>query len=291
MDVKYYKSEVKDPKRMVNPVDVISENCSRLDYVLKYISQLRPKRVNDYVFALEKRLREDIKDFRVDPSDLDLDEVLKDCEQLNRHPELRELMVQFVFNELKLPVGYKPESKETEVSLMDWLRSTNVFRYHRVKAIVDIMEREEGIELWKEMVFRATEDSMRNNDEEIHPPIKEITEGWVKEGESTKSAFELTVVSYDDHKVALRFDKCPVFDSVKHLEDREVAYLSYCWTGQPEQEMNKRSRRKNTPQTLYQADYCVEFFWNNEIHPDAEPPSDEFWAEVVEVQRGESIEG
>lgn len=281
MEVKYYKSEVADPKRMVNPVDVINENCSRLDYVLKYIGQLKPKRVKDYVLALEKRLREDIESFHIDYSGLGLDEMTKELNQLERFPDLKALMIQFAFYQLNLPEDYQPESKEIEVSLLDWLRSTNVFRYHRVKAILDIMEREEGIRLWKEMVYRSTEDSLKNSNEELHPPIKEITEGWMKEGESGESTFELTVVSYDDHKVALKFDRCPVFESVKHLEDREVAYLSYCWTGQPEQAMNKQVRRKNTPQTLYQADYCVEFYWNNEVHPGAQPPSDEFWQDIV----------
>ncbi|MGY5880217.1 MAG: hypothetical protein RTV31_08200 [Candidatus Thorarchaeota archaeon] len=277
MIVKYYKNNVVDPKRMINPVDVISENCSRLEFVLRYLSQLKPKRVNDYTIALEKRLQDDIKGFRIDYSALNFDEILKDREYLNRYPDLRELMIQYVFNELKLQEEYQPSSEEVEVSLMDWLRSSNVFRYHRVKAIVDIMDREEGIQLWKDMVYRATQDSLKSSDEECHPPIKEITEGWMKEGETGESNFELTVVSYDDHKVALRFDRCPVFDSVKHLEDREVAYLSYCWTGYPEQELNKKARRKNTPQTLYQSNYCVEFYWNNDVHPDAQPPSSEFW--------------
>jgi len=280
MEVKYYNSEVTNPKRMVNPVDVINDNCSRLDYVLKYFSQLKPKRVNDYTIALEKRLREDIEDFHIDHSRLNLDEILKDRDQLNRYPDLRELMIQFVFNELNLPEGYVPEAKEIEVSLLDWLRSTNVFRYHRVKAIVDIMNREEAIQLWKDMVYRATEDSLRNSGEEVHSPIKEITEGWMKEGEKGDSSFELTVVSYDDHKVALKIDRCPVFESVKYLEDREIAYLSHCWTGQPEQELNKRSRRKNTLHTLYQSDYCVSFYWDNDIHPDAVPPSHDFWKTI-----------
>lgn len=282
MEVRHYKSEVKDPKRMVNPVDVLNENCHRLDLVLKYIGQLKPKRVKDYVFALEKRLRDDIDEFHIDHTTLNLDEMLKDLNQLNRFPELRELMIQFALYKLNLPHDYRPESKEVEVSLMDWLKATNVFRYYRVKAIVDIMAREEGIRLWKEMVLRATEDSLNGSDEEVHPPIKEITEGWMNEGKRGDSAFELTVVSFDDHKVALRFDKCPVFESVKHLEDREIAYLSYCWTGQPEQELNKQSRRKNTPQTLYQADYCVEFYWNNDVHPDAQPPTREFWKRIEE---------
>ena len=285
MEVKHYKSEIADPKRMINPLDVITENCSRLDYVLRYLAQLKPKRVHDYAIALERRLQNDIKEFHIDYSAIDILDALKACEFLNRYPSLRELMIQFVFNELKLPEDYSPSSKEVEVSLMNWLRSSNVFRYHRVKAIVDIMDREEGIQLWKDMVYRATQDSLKSSDDECHPPIKEITEGWMKEGESGDSNFELTVVSYDDHKVAIRFDRCPVFDSVKHLEDREIAYLSYCWTGQPEQELNKKTRRKNTPQTLYQRDYCVEFYWNNDVHPDAQPPSSEFWEKVASKEK------
>jgi len=203
-----------------------------------------------------------------------------ECDYLKRCPELRELMILFVFNELKLPENYRPKSEEVEVSLMNRLRSSNIFRYHRVKALVDIMDRAEGIELWKDMVYRATQDSLRSSNEECHPPIKEITDRWVKKGEAGESNLELTVVSYDDHKLALRFDRCPVFDSVRHLEVREVAYLSYCWTGQSEQELNKKARRKKTPQTLYQGDYCVEFYWNNDVHPDAEPPTHDFWKTI-----------
>lgn len=278
MEIKHYKSEVTNPKRLVDPVDVIRENCHRLDIVLRYLSQLRPQRVRDYVNALETRMRNDTQDYQLDYSLLNVDNKLNECEFLNRYPDLRDVMILFALNELQLPTTYKLGSGETEVSLMSWLRALNVFRYHRVKAIIDIMERSEGIELWKDIVYRATQESLKKSTEERHPPIKEITELWMKEGETGVSNYELTVVSYDEHRVALKFDKCPVFESIRHLEDREVAYLSYCWTGQPEQELNKKSRRKKTPQTLYQSDYCVEFFWDNDIHPDAEPPSNEFWA-------------
>ncbi len=280
MIVKHYKRSATDPTRMINPLDVVTENCTRLDTVLRYMSQLRPKRVTDYVRALEKRLSNEIGSFNIDYTNLDLDDKLKSLEFLSRYCDLKNLIVLFSLNTMNLPVDYVPESEETEVGLLDWLKATNVFRYHRVKAIVDIMDREEGIQLWKDLVYRATEDAIKSSDEEIHPPIKEITEGWMKEGETGQSNFELTVVSYDDYKVALRFDRCPVFDSVKHLEDREVAYLSYCWTGESEAELNKKSRRKNTPQTLYQADYCLEFYWDNDVHPDAQPPAHDFWQTI-----------
>ena len=94
----------------------------------------------------------------------------------------------------------------------------------------------------------------------------------------------MTIVKYDDYKVALRFDRCPVYEATKHLEDPEIAYLSWCWTGYPEEKLNKRIRRKRTPQTLHESDYCIEFYWNNEVHPDAEPPASDLWKEN---ERGE----
>jgi len=282
MEIKYYKSSMTHPKRLVDPIDVIKENCSRLNNVLQYLSQLRPQRVRDYTIALEDRLRRDIQDYQTDYSSLNIDKNLIECEFLNRYPDLLDAMILFALKELQLSTAYELGSGMVEVSLMSWLKTLNIFRYHRVKAIVDIMERNEAIELWKDLVYRATQESLKSSTDECHPPIKEIAEGWIKEGESGESRFELTVVSFDDHKVAVKFDQCPVFDSVKHLDDREIAYFSYCWTGQPEQELNKKARRKKTLQTLYHSDFCVEFFWNNDIHPDAEPPTTDFWDQIME---------
>ncbi|MFW9960694.1 MAG: hypothetical protein ACFFDV_06735 [Candidatus Thorarchaeota archaeon] len=277
MEIKHYKSIVTNPRRFVNPIDVIQENCKTLNKVIQYLSQLKPQRASDYAIALENRLRTDIRDYQIDYSLLNIHNKLKECEFLNRYPDLLDAMICFALSELQLPTTYELGSGEVDVPLMSWLRALNVFRYHRVKAIVDIMGRNEGIELWKDLVYRATQESLKGSTEERHPPIKEIAEGWIKEGETGESCFELTVVSFDDYKVALKFDQCPVFDSVKHLEDREIAYLSYCWTGQPEQELSKKTRRKKTPQTLYQSDYCVEFFWDDNVHPNAETPSNDFW--------------
>ncbi|MCK5264371.1 MAG: hypothetical protein KAR03_02090, partial [Candidatus Thorarchaeota archaeon] len=166
MIVKHYKRSVSDPTRMINPLDVITENCTRLDTVLRYMNQLRPKRVTDYVQALEKRLSNEIGSFNIDYTNLDLDDKLRSLEYLSRYSDLKKLIVLFSLNTMNLPVDYVPESEETKVGLLDWLKATNVFRYHRVKAILDIMDREGGIQLWKDMVYRATQDSLKESDVE-----------------------------------------------------------------------------------------------------------------------------
>ena len=233
---------------------------------------------------MKKRISGDIVDFKINYSDLDLEEMKSQLLKINNNKELQDLIILQTFFHLKLPIDYRVSSEEFKVDLLDWIRSTNVLKYNRVKVFVDILKRDEGIQLWKDMLFLATEESLNSSEEEVHPPIKEIIEGWIKAGKDEDSLFDMTIVKYDDYKVALRFDRCPVYEATKHLEDPEIAYLSWRWTGYPEEKLNKRTRRKRTPQTLHESDYCIEFYWNNEVHPDAEPPTSDFWKEN---ERGE----
>jgi hypothetical protein len=129
------------------------------------------------------------------------------------------------------------------------------------------------------MVYKATEEALAKSDEERHIPVKETADYWMGSEEGVND-FDRTVVKFDDYKIAVKYYRCPVFDSVKDMEDREVAYLSYCWTRVPEEELTTKSRRMLTPQTLYDSNYCVEFFWNNDVHSNAQPPTDEFWNSI-----------
>jgi hypothetical protein len=41
---------------------------------------------------------------------------------------------------------------------------------HGTGAFVDMMERDEGIQLWKGIVYAATTEALENKEGEIHPP-------------------------------------------------------------------------------------------------------------------------
>jgi len=286
MEIMRFRGDNPDAKHKADAIALITENLTRIDTVLKYLEKLRPELEAEYTSALSKRIQGDIVDFQIDYSELELDELKSKLLNLSSYSELQNLIILQTFFHLKLSKDFRVSSEEFEANLIDWIRSTNILKYNRVKAFVDILEREEGIQLWKDLLFLATDESLNSFEEEIHPPIKEITEGWIKAGQDKDSLADLTIVKYDDYKVALRFDRCPVYESTKHLVDPEVAFLSWCGTGFPEEELNKRTRRKRTPQTLHDSDYCIEFYWNNEVHPDAEPPTSEFWTSIKK-ERGE----
>ncbi|MHA2263614.1 MAG: hypothetical protein ACXAEN_14560 [Candidatus Thorarchaeota archaeon] len=271
-----------EASQSVNPVEVLRDNFTRINTLLKYLKALRPEALDDYVLELQKLIRDDIQDYQIPQSILPLDEIAVDYQDLSSIPELVNLVFQVSFKYLDPGRSFQTGQEELQVPFLEWLKSNNVLRYYRTMALVEAVGRETGIKLWKELLYKATEDYLNEKDDEIYPSVREIIDGWVKAGEDADHSVEYTVVEYDDFKVALKFDVCPVFESVKHLEDREIAFLSYCWTGFPEEELNKRRIRKQTPQTLYQADYCIEIYWNNDKHPDAQPPSQEFWESLSE---------
>jgi hypothetical protein len=286
MKAEHFVSKNTDPRYTFNPVDILKQNLTLVNNVLRYMELVKSKANTKWTNALKRRLDTYSQGFKIDYSLIDLEEFVAGLDYLIKYPELQDSIIQFAFKELNMPEDYIPKDEETETNFYDWSRSSNVLRYHRVKALFDIMDREVGIKLWKEMVHKATEDALENDDE-IYPTIKEITDGWLENGKKERPSDDYTVAVFDEHMVALRFDRCPVFDAMKHLEDREAVYLSYCWTGEPEEALNKKSRRKYTPCTLYTSDHCIEFYWNNDVHPDAKPPSDEFWEELKEGMKSE----
>ena len=130
---------------------------------------------------------------------------------------------------------------------------------------------------------------MKNTDEEFHKPIHEIADGWIKEGQSDNTSYNLTVVKYDEHKCLVKFDTCGSYEALRTMEDPEIAYLSWCYGGEVEskieKELNKRSRRKFTPITLHHHDFCVEFYWDNDVHPDAKPPTLDELTNMIEESK------
>jgi hypothetical protein len=281
LEIKRYRKSSPKAKKLANVIKLIEENFTRIDTVLKYLEKLRPELIENFIFSLSKLIQDRVTDFNIDYSSLNLDDIKSKLVKLDGLADLQHLILYLTIHELNLSRDYHLGLEEVEVLLFDWLRATNVLKYFRVKAFTEILERQEGIQLWKDLAYKVTEDALNQSEEEIHPPIKEITEGWIKACEEEDASFDMTIVKYDDYKVALKFDKCPVYEATKHLEDPEIVYLSWCWTGFPEEKLNKRSRRKRTPQTLHDSAFCVEFYWNNDVHPDAEPPPLEFWKDIV----------
>ena len=273
MDIRIYKAYNPNSKISYKPSEIIRKNFFSINIVMMYLQKIRPQLVSDYVLALKKRLADDIGMYHFDLSKFDLNEITKKFDSINTYQDLKELVMLFTCKYLNLLNDCNLE-QEREGLTLDWLRAQFILQYHRTGTFIDILERDEGIQLWKDIVYAATKDSLESSEGEIHPPIKEFTEMWIKRGEEDENnTSDFTLFIYDDYKVLLKVDRCGVHEAVKHLDDQEIAFLSYCWTGFAEDMLNQKVRRRRTTQTLHLNDYCDEFYWNNDVHPNEEQPN------------------
>jgi hypothetical protein len=286
LDIKHYQKRNPESRKKIKLEELLTGNLRLVNGILKYIKELKPELLVEYIPALTKRYEETMQRDTPEFDEGDFSLIGTEYKFVNANPELRNTVIRWTLATLS-PMGRVPVGEpEIEVLILDWLRASEVLRYHRVKVLTELMGREKGIQLWKDLVEKATDDARREDSKEVWPPIQEIADGWREHGETSENDHDFIVAQFDEHKVLLKFNRCAVHEAVRHLEDSEIAYLATCWPSHPDNASLKRygmKRRKLTPQTLHTHPFCIEFFWDNDVHPDTELPDKEFMENLGEA--------
>ena len=281
MKIETHKVCNPDKKILVSPQEKIRECFNWTDQVLRYLDDIRPEITSKYVVALNERLLDAVRGFRVDPPSFDTEEMSQGLSHLGSYLDLRDLIVRFTCKHLDLPAGYKPGPEEIEVSSLNVVKANDRLSYHRVKALVDLLGREEGIPLYKEIVARKLVADRVENErikkERLEKGEKEISsvemieravKAWTEIGLA-----DFTVAVIDDHKVLYRFDRCLTPEALKDLNDSDIAYLASCYIGDAEEFNPGKTRYLRRTQTLHHGDFCDELYWDVDFHTDPEQPS------------------
>lgn len=273
-----------------NPEEIIESAFKGFDKVLECIDEIDSKIREDYIQALRKNLLEEIEDYNFNSNVFDLESIIKNLEQFKAYSDIQDLIIQLVCKHMKLPEKYNPEQVKFEILEIDQSRAFMLWRFYRVKAFIDVLGREKGIDFWKKIVIKFVDYSLNNSDE--RKPINEIAEGWMKFGRENidKNQMDFTVVVFDDNRVLLKFDWCGIHESLKYLDDPELSYLAYCYMGDIADKRTTKIRRRRRSQTLHLGEFCDEFFWDNNVLPDAKQPPVEFMRKLGKENPNEIIE-
>ncbi|MHA1125207.1 MAG: hypothetical protein ACTSO7_04360 [Candidatus Heimdallarchaeota archaeon] len=255
-----------------SPIDIIKQAYYGIDLVAEFAEGIQPGIQQKYLSTLKKLLQKDVKKYRYDIEKFDLTEAKEELEILNNHSEIQELIAQLICRDMNPSKDYQQEQGKYELLLLDWLRAYLLWRYYRAKAFVEVLGRKEGIKFWKKIAIDLADFTLETSKE--RDPIKKVAEGWLKYGKEAddNALMDYTVVSYDDHRVLVKFDQCGVHEAMQYLKDPELTYLSYCYVGDVEDERSTKIRRRRRTHSLHHDGFCDEFFWDNSVHPDAEHP-------------------
>ncbi|MCK5266352.1 MAG: L-2-amino-thiazoline-4-carboxylic acid hydrolase, partial [Candidatus Thorarchaeota archaeon] len=160
----------------------------------------------------------------------------------------------------------------------DYCRAKYTLLYHQITTLVEILGREVGIDSFKDFVqFWGRELAKKGKGSHT---IEQVRENRVKAW-SEGGAMEFGVVDVYEAAFLAKFDRCVSHESMKHVEDQELAYYAVCYPGPRLLEYAHQDISMRRTQTLFTADFCDEFRWDRHIHDEPEQPSLEFSRRIV----------
>lgn len=276
MKIETYRNSNPNTKEESNPGSIIKTALNGFELVLKFIDEINSNIQEDYINALRKNLQDDVENYRFNSEVFDINSITKKLTRLNHYPDIIDLIIQLVCKHMNTPKDYHPEQGMFELLEMDYHRAFMLWRFYRVKAFIDVLGREKGIEFWKKIVVKFADHSLKNSDE--RKPINEIAEGWIKFGNENidTKQMDFTVVVFDENRVLFKIDSCCIHGCLKYLNDPELSYLSYCYMGDIADKHSTKVRRRRRTQTLHLGEFCDEFYWDNNAVPNAKQPPLEF---------------
>ncbi len=280
MQVKNFKAFNPEVKVQIDPSKKVKQEFRLTDLVLCYLNTNQSTVVKKYVKALKKRLVKDIKDFHIESTFFDLNSMRKDLPVLGDYPELQDLLVQFTCKNLEISTKNQARSCETEILSINRVKAQEVLSYYRIKALVDILGKEQAIPIWKEIVaFRIISAREKRQTNIRNPSMMENFEQavgiWTKIGMA-----DFTGAIFDENKYLFRFDSCFTHEVLKGFNDPDIAYLATCYVGDAEEFNKGKTMKLRRTQTLHHGDFCDELYWNSNVHKDVEQPSLEFTREL-----------
>jgi hypothetical protein len=276
MQIKNFKGFNPQVKVQINPSRKVEQEFRQTDLVLQYLKTNQPIVVQEYIKALKRRLVENLEDFHIELSFFDLDSVRKNLTVLGDYTELQELLVQFTCKNLEISTENQVRSNETEILSINRVKAQEVLSYYRVKALVDILGKEQAVPLWKEIVaFRiiASREKGQTNIEQLSmmENFERAVGIWTKIGMA-----DFTRAIFDENKYLFRFDSCFTHEVLKNFNDPDISYLATCYIGDAEEFNKEKTVKLRRTQTLHHGDFCDELYWNSNVHKDVEQPSLEF---------------
>ena len=272
-----YSTTKKSP---IDPLIHFKTRMGHVELIIKTLKGMRPDELDIFIEKLTKNFADAAEGYSINQEVFNWSNIREGLELLPNFPDLERHLFLYICKTLKLPQDYTPDQGEIELVFFDRLKAGEVVSFQCVKTFVDVYGREEGIEVYKQIVPHINRKRNEDNPEELpkdpktltlHEHTKRCINSWCNIG-----LVDFSYCALDDFKVIYRFDRCLVPDVLKEFNDPDLAYLASCYLGDHPSRNEGRVIRMRRTQTLQHSEFCDELYWNNLVHPDTEQPSLEF---------------
>lgn len=278
MQIESYNYFNPKAKGKIDLFGFIRQEFEKANSVFKYLRKLKAETMNEYLTSFKERLHGLVGDYQIDSNSLNVDDLVQDLTYVYADSDLQALMLRFIGKSLEIEDF--PDQSECEIRYYNQSKASCRLSYHRVKALEDLLGKEEATRLYKEVVTHLILEMKKKSPAELPRDPREVTriasrKRYIEWSRKTGLG-DFTLGIFDDYKEIYRFDRCVVHEVLKDFNDPDIAYLSSCYKHENPEWNKGEIIHLGKTQTLHHGDFCDELYWNNEIHPNTELPSLEF---------------
>lgn len=277
LEYEYYANYDPDSSGEVNLEGHILDWLRTMELMVEFVKFGKPEILDLFLETVAGKYRSDLgQDLQV-LSDLGLDRILEDESVLGFYESLKDLALQLIMKNIPFREGYFLSEEKEAIRWFDYCRAKYMLLYHGIATLVEILGREQGVAYYKDFVEHWGKELARKGKSTI--TLAESREAWVKSWAS--GGMNFGVVDFDNHMYLCKFDKCVSHESMKHVEDQELADYVVCYPAPRIQRHTLENVRLRRSVTLFIGDFCDELRWDPNAHDEPEQPSHEFSRKIV----------
>ncbi|MFX1367330.1 MAG: L-2-amino-thiazoline-4-carboxylic acid hydrolase [Promethearchaeota archaeon] len=277
-EYEYFGTYDENAKTRINLDEQIRDWLWNTELMFDFISANRPEMLDSFIERVCAKYSDELEGSSFVLSDVGFDALLDNQSILSSYVPVKDLALQVIMKYIPHEKGSDLIGDISEVRSIDHLRAKHMLLYNRIAALVDLLGREEGIQLFKDFVeFWGKKVAERGRWKVTLKQVRESSVPYWKDSNS----FEFGVVDFDDEMFLAKFDRCVWYESMIHIQDKELAYYTVCYHGPRIGSYAHENVRMRRSVTLFTGDFCDELRWNIHVHDEPEQPSHEFSRKIV----------
>jgi len=277
LDYVYYGDYDPDSGAEVDLEDQFRDWLGTIDLMLKFVRTEMPEIADSLLEKIIGKYEAELRDESYVLTDIGLDRLLRDPSVLGSYESLKELGLKLIMKYIPFREEYFLSNELEPIKWFDYCRAKYLLLYHGITSLVEILGRDDGIQFFKDFVEYRGKELGKQGPRRV--PFKDSRQAWVKGWAS--GGMEFGVVDFDEHMYLCKFDKCVSHESMKHVDDQELAYYAVCYSAPRLQTYVLENVRLRRSVTLFTGEFCDELRWDPSVHDEPEQPSHEFSRKIV----------
>ena len=261
----------------IKPIEFFESGIfKRLDFLLGLIKRKKEEQYEDFVKRLIKRLQDKVAVKELSFDKQEINDMISNYNNLNDQIELTRLHLDLQIQILELTKKQLNSVEQIEIpSRINW-RAVFINKYYQLLALIDVLGRNEGIELYKEYLdqyYVHIKSTFKH-----YKTLDEFSKEHLEEAEtSTDGEFAVVYSSVENGVYIVRNDNCPAVEALNDIEDKELIYIICCYADYQFTVMSNEYFVMTRNYTVAEGDpYCDKVFHDTRIDKELKHPSKEF---------------